>query len=339
MDSVQIKEGEYFLGANATVKMIGDSLIAVSSHRNSAIGLFNIHSGNQISQISSSDFAEARFFPSSFAVEDFPILYIADRFTNSVLKFDFLEKKFLEKTKLNLPENKVIKLAFGQFFKFKDQFLIELTSSNLDTFHPHYYIKSGNSIYLFDNNGNENFSFLPFPSFYSETKGTINTQSYLASTNFNSTWLYSFPQEKKIKRIMSSSPIDIIEEIDLPKSRYFNYDLIGLDKIMTFEDYQNGDQTIIPSNHEFNSIFESKEKIIIQTWLIGDESKGLNRTTHLMIYNKKDEKWYETSNPRNILDIGMLAGEVNDTLYFYEGSLMKHDEKYIKRAVLRPIED
>ncbi len=46
-----------------------------------------------------------------------------------------------------------------------------------------------------------------------------------------------------------------------------------------------------------------------------------------------------TSNPRNILDIGMLAGVVNDTLYFYEGSLMKHDEKYIKRAILKPIED
>ncbi|MBA4300186.1 MAG: hypothetical protein C0433_08815, partial [Cyclobacterium sp.] len=96
---------------------------------------------------------------------------------------------------------------------------------------------------------------------------------------------------------------------------------------------------IIPSNHEFNSILESQEKIIIQTWLIGDESKGLNRTTHLMIYNKEDEQWYETSNPRNILDIGMLAGIVNDTLYFYEGSMMKHDEKYIKRAVLKPIEE
>jgi hypothetical protein len=59
----------------------------------------------------------------------------------------------------------------------------------------------------------------------------------------------------------------------------------------------------------------------------------------LLIYDKKGKKWSETSNPRNILDIGMLAGVVNDTLYFYEGSLMKHDEKYIKRAVLRPIED
>jgi hypothetical protein len=58
-----------------------------------------------------------------------------------------------------------------------------------------------------------------------------------------------------------------------------------------------------------------------------------------LIYNKKEEQWSETSNPRNILDIGMLAGVVNDTLYFYEGSLMKSDEKYIKRAVLKSIEE
>jgi hypothetical protein len=35
----------------------------------------------------------------------------------------------------------------------------------------------------------------------------------------------------------------------------------------------------------------------------------------------------------------MLAGVVNDTLYFYEGSLMKSDEKYIKRAVLKPTKE
>jgi hypothetical protein len=34
----------------------------------------------------------------------------------------------------------------------------------------------------------------------------------------------------------------------------------------------------------------------------------------------------------------MLAGVVNDTLYFFEGSPMKYDKKHIKRAVLRPID-
>jgi hypothetical protein len=60
---------------------------------------------------------------------------------------------------------------------------------------------------------------------------------------------------------------------------------------------------------------------------------------HLLIYDQKEKAWSETTNPRNLLDLGMLAGVVNDTLYFYEGSLMKHDEKYIKRAILKPIED
>jgi hypothetical protein len=54
-----------------------------------------------------------------------------------------------------------------------------------------------------------------------------------------------------------------------------------------------------------------------------------------LVYDPKKNKWSETATPRNLLDIGMLAGVVQDTLYFYEGSLLKHDEKYIKRAVLK----
>jgi hypothetical protein len=96
----------------------------------------------------------------------------------------------------------------------------------------------------------------------------------------------------------------------------------------------------IPSNHYFNSIHETDKSILIQTWMNNQEKHKKSITiSHVLVYDKEKETWSETSNPRNILDIGMLAGAVNDTLYFYEGSLMKSDEKYIKRAVLRPIEE
>jgi len=81
-------------------------------------------------------------------------------------------------------------------------------------------------------------------------------------------------------------------------------------------------------------------QFLIQTWMNNQEKDKKSITiSHVLVYDKEKETWSETSNPRNILDIGMLAGVVNDTLYFYEGSLMKSDKKYIKRAVLKPIEE
>jgi len=336
-DSIRVNENGFFLNGQGQIKIVGDSLIAVSSIKNSAIGFINIRNGKQIAQISASDFPEAPFFPSSFDIVDFPILYIADRYSNSIYKFDILERKLLRRVKLQLPSENVIKIAFGEFHKIKKGYIVELTTNNIDTFHPDYYRKSKNLIYLFDNSGDSLGSFLEYPEIFKIQDGTIFSQKYLASTYSNNTFLYSYPHEKKVRRSDETPPFNISMELDLPLSRYFDYNLKGVDKIVTFDDLQYN--VTIPQNDYFNSIIENENAIYLQTWLIGDESKGLNRTSHLLIYNKKEKQWYETSNPRNILDIGMLAGVVNDTLYFYEGSLMKSDEKYIKRAILKPIKE
>jgi hypothetical protein len=336
-DSIRVHENDFFLNGQGQIKIVGDSLIAVSSIKNSAIGFINIRNGKQIAQISASDFPEAPFFPSSFDIADFPILYVADRFSNSIYKFDALEKRFLLRIKPQLPTDKVVKAALGEFHKTKIGFLIELSASNLDIFHPDYYKQSKNLIYLFDNNGDSLGSFLEYPEIFQKQQGTIFSQNYLSSSYSNNSFLYSYPHEKIIRRSDDTPPFSISMKLELPLSRYFDFDLKDLDKIVTFDELQNSAD--IPRNDYFNSIIENEKAIYFQTWLIGDESKGLNRTSHLLIYNKKEKQWSETSNPRNILDIGMLAGVVNDTLYFYEGSLMKSDEKYIKRAVLKPIEE
>ena len=79
--------------------------------------------------------------------------------------------------------------------------------------------------------------------------------------------------------------------------------------------------TKTPDNHYFNSIFEDEKSIYIETWMkIGEGGIQKTRFTHLMVFNKEEEKWYETQNPKGILEIGMLAGVANDTLYFYEGT-------------------
>ena len=165
---------------------------------------------------------------------------------------------------------------------------------------------------------------------------------YIKLNSSNESLYFAFPHERSIKHYDAKDLEKLLEEIPLPKSRYFNYELKGAEQVYSMEDMNKGgipQGFNIPNNHYFNSIHEAGHLILIQTWLVGDGSEGLNRRSHLMIYNKSEKEWYETANPRNILDIGMLAGVVSDTLYFFEGSLMQSDEKYIKRAVLRPIDD
>lgn len=339
LDSLQVNENGFFINGQGQVKMVGDSLIAVSSVRKPAIALIDLKSGNQIAQITASDFPEAPFFASSFDVSDFPILYIADRNTNSIFEFNALKGEFLKKTKLQVPTEKVIKAALGEFHKTTNGFLVELTTNKVDVFHPDYFRNSGNLVYLYDENGDSIASFLKFPEVLQVQEGTINLEAPMESTFSNNSFIYSFPQEKKIRITKAEGSFDVISEIDLPNSRYFDYEVKGFDKIISFDDLQSMNSSSFSNTHYFMSIRDMRGQIYIQTWLIGDESEGLNRTSHLLIYDKATKKWSETANPKNILDIGMLAGVVNDTLYFYEGSLMKHDEKYIKRAVLRPIEE
>ncbi|SFT74827.1 hypothetical protein SAMN04489724_1999 [Algoriphagus locisalis] len=338
VDSIRVNENNFYLNGQGQIKIVGESLIAVSSIRKPAIGLIDLKTGNQIAQISASEFPEASFFPSSFDIVDFPVLYIADRYSNSIYEFNILEKKFIRRIKLQIPSEKVIKIALGEFHKTSSGFLVELTTGKVDTMHPDYYRNAGNLIYSFNSNGDSIGSFLKYPEIFTSQNGTINSQTYLKSTHFNNSFLYSFPQEGKIKRIKDKAPFSVIEEMDIPEALYFDQTLKGLDRIVTFDDFQNGENIQFPNNHYFNSILENETQIILETWMMNSEKPSNPRTSNLLIYDKAEETWYETSNPRNILDIGMLAGVVNDTLYFYEGSLMKSDEKYIKRAVLKPID-
>ncbi len=339
IDSVRVDENGFYLNGQGQIKTIGDSIIGVSSIRKPAIGFFDLRSGEQLAQISSSDFPEAPFFPSSFDVRDYPILYVADRYTGSILEFEVQKSRFVRKTKLQLPDDKVVKIALGEFHRTESGFVVELTTNRVDTFDPAFYGSAGDLIYSFDDTGKPVGSFLNYPEVFLMQKGTVSSDAYLESTYADGSLLYSFPQERKLKRVVEGRPYSISEEIPLPASRYFDFNLKSLDRVVSFDDLQNGEQVVLPPNDYFNSMIETENRIYIQTWMIGDESKGLNRTSHLLIYDKSAKKWSETANPRNILDIGMLAGVVNDTLYFYEGSLMQHDEKYIKRAVLRPIEE
>lgn len=343
IDSILIKETDYFLNGQKEVNMIGDSLIAVSSIKSPSVGFYEI-SGKQRKRIASGDFPIGSFQPSNFDATHYPIIYILDKKSESVLVFNVVTQEFIEKIRLNLPEGKEAKFVGSKFRKLNSGFLIELASSIFDNYDPAYYRESGQLIYQFNENGQSmDKSFLEYPKELKDIQGSLKPIDYLVYTAFKESYLFSFPHSRKILRFDGIDFGKLIEEIPLPKSRYFNFELRGSDQIVSFQELFNsggGMDVEVPSNHYFNAIIEVDDQIFITTWMNNREDPPNNATfSNLLIYNKEEERWYETSNPRNILDIGMLAGVVNDTLYFYEGSLMKHDEKYIKRAVLKPIEE
>ncbi|WP_332910717.1 hypothetical protein [Algoriphagus boritolerans] len=70
-----------------------------------------------------------------------------------------------------------------------------------------------------------------------------------------------------------------------------------------------------------------------------DNLEKYEAKSHLFIFDKYNKDWSESSNPVNINRMGYLAGIINEELIFFEGSQKITQEKYIKRAVLKPIED
>ena len=342
VDSTLIFESDYFINGQNLVKLVGDSLLAISSLKTPSVNFLKID-GEQVGQIASKEFPMAPFRPSSFDVSEYPIVYILDKKSESVLEFNVEIKQFIKKIKLSLPENKRPKMAGGKFNKIANGFIIELESSVYDNYNPDYFRKSGDLIFRFDIEGNVKDSFLEYPEELKSMIGSMQPINYLQSTANEKSMLFTFPHEKIIKRFEFDDGAKIVEEISLPKSRYFDFQPVGADQIISFEDLFNSGEGMnikIPTNHYFISIHEINKLIVIETWMNNRQEPPNNVTySNLLIYDKDEKKWSETSNPRNILDIGMLAGVVNDTLYFYEGSPMKSDEKYIKRAVLKPTKE
>ncbi|MBN7814847.1 hypothetical protein [Algoriphagus pacificus] len=342
VDSLMVEENSFFTNSLHHVKMIGDSLIAISSIRTPAISIIQI-SGKQIAQIASKDFPIAPFLPSSFDVSEYPKLYILDKRSESILIFDAQRQQFLDKVKLNIPSDKRIKLAGSKFLKNSDGYIIELESAIYDNYHPDYFRKSGDQVFFFNEDGVVIDSFLEFPKELKEVNGSLSPIEYLVSAKYDQSLILSFPQEQIIRRYNQSNPFKLIEEIPLPPSNIFDYSPKSSETIISFQEiFESGKglDIAVPRSHYFNTIYENKNFIIITTWMSNNEEAPNNKIlSHLFTFDKINYEWFETSNPKNILDIGKFVGVVNDTLYFYEGSLMKHDEKYIKRAILKPIEE
>ncbi|EPA00288.1 hypothetical protein A33Q_0159 [Indibacter alkaliphilus LW1] len=337
IDSVLVEEPDFFMNGQFQVKLIGDSIIGVSSYKSPSVGFYHI-SGTQRKRIASGDYPIGAFSPSYFDASEYPVVYILDGKSESVLSFDVEKQEFLEKIKLSLPDGKKIKLLGANFKKTKNSFLVELTSSAYDVLHPDFYKKSGSLVYTFGMDGKaKSLSFMEYPDVYKSVEVSLTPSNYLSMGSNSDQVLFSFPHSKTISIYSDSG--EFLDSLTLPQSRYFDYSLVGAEKVVGYDDLFNSvdeEKIRLPNNDYFTSVYWSNDLFLFETWMNNGEI-GPDYATfcHLLLYDQKKKKWSETSNPMNLLDIGMLVGVVNDTLYFFEGSLLQHDEKYIKRAVLK----
>ncbi|UZD21953.1 hypothetical protein PBT90_00585 [Algoriphagus halophytocola] len=336
IDSLQINDLEYKLMGVSQIQLIGDSLVAVSSHRKSSIAIINIQSGEIVSAISDGEILDINFIPAAFSILEYPIIKILDSRSNSILVFDILKKEFRSKINLEIPSSKMIRYIQSGFKETNDGFIIELYPRDLDNNDPEFYKKSGDLFGLFSQDGTLSHTFGQYPVELQNLESPISPyRTFTQNFEINSLWI-GFPASRELQEINLEDG-EILNSLKIPiTSRFFDFEPKYLqEKInVNFDRYLD-----FPTSHYFDNIFESDKRIYISTWIRNNQNlKSFSAASHLFVFEKKSNTWYETTDTFKPDQFGRFLGEIKDTLYFYEGSMMKYDDKYIKRAVLKPIE-
>lgn len=339
IDSLEVIEKNEFFNGSSDVQLIGDSLLAVSSFLTPGVWFIEINSGEIKYRIADRDIMDIQLFPAGIHSFNFPILEILDPRQSSIFVFDVVQKSLLQKVKLELPSNKMIKTVDSFFWVDKNHYYIELFPSLLNHNSLEFYSDVDELIGVFDKNGKINDKFLTYPSQLKQLDFHIKPyQAFAQSSNPNFPFKISFPASGDILEINDKSfSKETLFSVIPGKSKFFHFAPARLEKEFNPEFQKNWQ---VPSSHFFKKIVENEEYLIIQTIMRNNDNlENYEAKSHLFIYDKVKKKWLETTNPLNINQMGYLAGIINNELIFFEGSQKNSESKYIKRAVLRPIED
>lgn len=180
----------------------------------------------------------------------------------------------------------------AKFKKLPDGFLVELVSSVYDSYHPDFYRASGDQIYFFGGDRIVQSSMVEYPQGYKSVSGSLSPVGYLTMGDFGNSIALTLPHDKKLT--FYSATVEVTEAVDLPESRFFDYTLRGSDQIVDFNDvFASGESNKIhvPTNHYFNSIHGSGDRLLVETWM-NNKKTGEEYATysHLLIYNKAAKK-------------------------------------------------
>lgn len=342
IDSVLIEEEKGFLTKPAKSTILNDTLIAIESMYAKGIWIVNTKTGKEETSLLDKSVMGVSFFISNSDWTNYPEVYILDGRSSNVYHLNLEKGKneteiILDKISIKLPKGFSFRI-FADLFWFRgNEFYIELSPDDTRQTSIDFYKKAGKFIGVFDLNGNFKYRFLDYPPSLTNLKGFIEPTSVYSFGRLNETeFALSFPSEKHLLMINSRDTTEI-KKIAFPKSQYFEYEWPYLEEEV-FHDMTAPKS--FPAPHRFGELIFDKENLYLQSFMKDNVNfSTFKLMSHILKYNFRTKTWKESRNPKNFLDLGIFSGVLNDTLYFVEASVMNRNEKYIKRAVLRPIED
>lgn len=342
VDSVLIEEKEGFLAKPSKAIILNDTLIAIESMQYKGIWIVNTKSGKEETSLLDKSIMGVSFFISNSDWTNYPEVYILDGLSSNVYHLNLEKGKdetgiIINKIPIQLPQGFRVRILADLFWFRGNEFFIELSPDDTRQTSIDFYKNAGKFIGVFDLNGNFKYRFLEYPPSLTNLKGFLEPSSVYSFGRLNETeFALSFPSERHLL-LMNSRDTTAVEKIAFPKSRYFEFDFPFLQKEVSND---MAAPEVNPSPHRFGDIMFDQENLYLQSYM--KDNVNLSKFTlmsHILKYNFETQTWSESRNPINFLNVGEFAGVLNDTLYFVEAAVMNRNEKYIKRAVLRPIEE
>ena len=335
VDSTLVIEKNQFFARPSEVTLIGDSLMAVSCFLTPGIWFIETKTGEIKYSIADGEIVDTPIFPAGFDVSEFPIIYILHPKLQTIQKFDVIQGELLNKVSLDFPTDKMVRTVESLFIKGKSFYYIELYPNEQNNSVPEFYKHDNGIIGVFDFEGKFIDSFLEYPEELTELKKSLMAYRSFVHSDSQKDQLIVFPSSRQIKKLDLENRTDEIIFSIPKKSRYFDFSLQILEN--TFD--PNFDRLLdFPSSHFFNKIVKNENHIYLQSDMRDNGQLGhYNYLTNIFWIDQRNSILYETQ-PFDPNQLGLLAGANADTLYFFEGSLKRTEEKYIKRAVLRPID-
>ncbi|MCE7055154.1 hypothetical protein LZF95_10750 [Algoriphagus sp. AGSA1] len=344
IDSVEIIQSNGFLTKPSDATLINDTLIGVESFHSRGVWVFDIRSGKEVSSITNGQEKGINLLPTKVHWFEYPMVYVFEGTSKKIHQFNLSKElevgqKHVNTISLAPPNDIRFKpLMLGLFSKDQDHFFIE-HSTNQTTFTSNkFYNLTDKLIGKYDLKGNFIENSISFPHELREMNKFIAPgKIFTSGFTHHQEMMISFPFTESISIFQTDNLTKTLENISFPKSRHFIYDIPFLE----FE-VENIPGTLVhhPEPHYFSDFKVYEDGFVLQSFMKDQKSpQATNNMSHILKYNNIEKTWSETINSFKFLDFGHIAGIKNDTLYIVDAALVSKDNKYIKRAILKPIEE
>lgn len=337
LDSIEVKEIHGFFSRPSSVHLINDTLIGIESFQNKGIWVIDNRTGQEVYSILPEEENGLSFRPTKCYWAEYPEISVFDGATKRIHNFDLNNekgKRHINSLILNTPDDLWFKpILMGIFIKKDENYYIEHSTNKVPFTSNKYFELTNHLIGIYSSEGEHLKNYIPFPDELRNLTKFIGPGKLFTSGLSNDGDIYiSFPFTKTISIFDSSNLDKPAQLIRYPDSPIFQFDIPFLE---TEVDNTIGALKYYSEAHYFNDFKFDQDGFVLQSIMKGEE----NTLTHFLKYDRIDEKWSESSSTFNLLNLGELAGIKNDTLIFVDASMINKDKKFIKRAVLRPIEE